>query len=482
MLKLIGKMTEERSLAVSEQKTEDKKPESFITAIKENIQGKSLRHKFNWAKINKLHSQLDILLDLYGPSLLRRVEREDEHFLLAYNAEMLKVQKTLDNIQLGSEKMKKALLSENCILVLEHSLTWFKDEAERLAESIDDQNRDIEIWKERINLYNNEIQTANEKLKRVTKESKDLEIGIGVVEPYESIRPRTVGVRGLKIEAKQNRSPQTALALRGRPKICYIIKYMLMKNEEHGKIVEEVINYHNDQVLRNTEMIAKIEQKMQQVLNQNINPSLNRQIKRTQLLEIFLSSIERTKLQICNRAFKNSRGFSRFGDTCKKRAFSAVNRVKNLRTAPGREPPQIKLCSFTSTDKKSVFIQFLSSPEVYEKIRSIINTELNNATEKNKFWSPEPDKEGMTEPTPYESGAVTTKKQSKFHASHLYAIPQVPDGFRTEYKNKVKKNVLQSSYSKKRPRPDTTGGRIIRPNFAENANNGSLSVGIEYPY
>eukprot|EP00826_Nyctotherus_ovalis_P066644 TRINITY_DN9877_c0_g1_i1.p1 TRINITY_DN9877_c0_g1~~TRINITY_DN9877_c0_g1_i1.p1 ORF type:complete len:501 (+),score=113.27 TRINITY_DN9877_c0_g1_i1:40-1542(+) len=490
-------MTEERSLAIPEYKADDKEqqqadkkqPESFITELKENIHGRVSRPRFNWAKINKLHTQLDTLLDFYGPSLLRKIEREDEDYLLAYNAEMLKVQKTLDSIQLGSEKMKNSLLSENCILVLEHSLTWFKDEAGRLAESIDEQNRDIALWKERIDLYNSEILTASEELKHVTAEVKALEIGTGAVESYEAIRPRTVGTRGLKAEAQ--RTPQTAVALKGMPRICYVIKYMLMKNEERGKILEETVRYHNDQIAKNQDVVIKLEQKLQQALNQSMNPSLGRQIRRTKLLEIFLASIERAKLQICNRAFKNSRGFSRFGDTCKKRAFSAVNRVKNLRTAPGREPLQVRMSSFTATDKKAVFVQFLNSPEVYERIRSIVNSELSIAAEKTKLHESPPailsgadERNQMTyaESTPYGSGTLTGKKQSRFHASHLYAIPQVPEGFRTEYKHRTRKSGLQSSHAKRRPRPDTTGGKVVRPSFIENVNNGSLSAGVDQPY
>eukprot|EP01022_Parablepharisma_sp_SALTPOND_P005849 TRINITY_DN1238_c0_g1_i1.p1 TRINITY_DN1238_c0_g1~~TRINITY_DN1238_c0_g1_i1.p1 ORF type:complete len:572 (+),score=52.82 TRINITY_DN1238_c0_g1_i1:2975-4690(+) len=473
---------------------------TFLTGIRGETgldQVKSEKLARNMERINRLHNQLNTMLDQYGSSLLHKVEKEDEDYLLAYKAEMLKIQKKLDIVRDNTETMRMSLQAGDYIAALERSLAWFKEEAGRLSQGIDDQQRDIAFWKEKIEILENDIKELNEDLKATTEEFKALEIASGQSEDLAGLRPQTVE-KMRKGKAEVTKPKTAAYNVRNRseiPKICHIMDYMLRNGEDKGKITEEIVKYHSSQIEKNEKMLESLEQKIKLVATQNIKPMASRQIRHTQLLEVFLDGVERVKSQISRRVTQYGKGF--FKPQNRRRAFSAVNNKKS-RTISEKEAAQIKLSNFTATDKKAVFVQFMNSPDVYEKIRQIIDAELGKEMEKHEVKLAEPaqgifdDKnennnkanfEGITYTDMMAYGLKEAEEKDaiprnkRFQASHLYAIPQAPEGFRPEAFKK-RKIVSQSFYGGK-SRPGTVGTRIKGLNRPSNPNNASFSVGFK---
>jgi len=458
---------------------------SFITALKENdpkvMNLKRVSRTFGvapidfpsksrwkWSKIATLHDELNKLINKYKQTLLNRVERENNNYLLAYKAEMMKVNKNLQVIQNESEKMKKSLLTEDCIKMLEKSLQWFKDEAGQLSSTIEEQDKDISLWREKVNGFNSDIIKLDEELRKLVEELRGLDAisGESLLNNNEVVRPRTVEEKVLKSQLSRTRRIKASQS-QNVPKICYIVQYMLLHKEDKAKIIDEVTKYHHQLLSKNKEVTEKLQRKMQSTLFQNINSATSKQLKQTTLLKMFLNSVEDVKAQIYVRRVNNKAQV--------RRVVLAAGNHKLI-----KEPTQIKLKSFTATDKRAVFIKFLSNPEVYEKIRSIVNIELNNQIEKSKEQSQgvfdkvkDNVKEGFSI-----TCANDMMEKKKFHASHLSSVPQIPDDLRST-KHKWHRSSTRSSHFR-RSRPGTSALRVQRSSQYAKPRNNSVSINAQY--
>jgi len=446
------------------------------------------------------------MLEQYGNSVIRKVDKEDEDYLLAYKAEMLKVQNKLDIVRNKTNYMKTSLNAEDYIAALEHSLAWFKEEARRLAEGCEEQKHDIEFWNEKISLFEYDIKDLNSELKKITDEVKTLEIASGQADLISEMRPQTANKFFQPSFKKSDDSlkPQTATAKErlNYPKICHVVDYMLRNNEEKGRITEEVCRYHKAQAYKNNDIIKNVEQKIVQISSATANTDFSKHMKKTALLEIFLNSVDRVKSQITRRVTHYKDGF--FKPAGKRRAFSAVGQTKKQRLLTSNletENLQVKLSNFTATDKKAVFIQFMNSPEVYEKIRQIINIEIGKEAEKQEVKTDQseggifeqkgsssnqdPKFSTYTELLPQNNlrsslDTSTNEQPHKFTASHLYSVPHPPDGFKKDShpKNMKRKKINSHSfYGNTKNRPSTVGTALRGLNYpSSNPNNASFTI------
>ena len=477
---------------------------TFLTGIKGELgcdQIKSEKLARNLDKISRFHNQLNLALDQYTSSLVRKVDKEDEDYLLAYRAEMLKIQKKLDTVRDNSDKMKSALQSEDYIRTLERSLAWFKEEAQRLSQSTEDQRKDIAFWKERIKIYEGDIKDLNKELRDVNGQIKSLEAATGdTAEDLLAFRPQTVS-KPVNLHGGRTNAVTSAAPIKKRsktmPKICHVIQYMLINNERKDRIIEETMRYHNTQICKNDEMVRTLEQSIQNVATQEMNPEINRKIRHTPFLEAFLDSVEKVRSQISRRVSRYNKEPAK-----KSRAISAIAHGKKKMFAAAAEEVenqvQVKLGNFTATDKKAVFIQFMNSPEVYEKIKQIIGTEMEKEISKNSVQlntaqcifaekgagnvSVGAKSNNITYTSNMAAGASelieSEEKSNKFQASHLYSAPRIPTGFAAETKRKRKKLASRSFHGVKH-RPGTvipTAANVMMNNSNNNCETGSKNV------
>jgi len=354
---------------------------SFIT----ELLSKSPTFSKKIAKFEKINSEIEKLSDSYKNSNTIKLEKIDDSLFNAYKNEFKIVEEKAKNIKEKIEKQIEMVKNDKGMQILEMTLLWFKKQAAKLAGYISYQNGCLNYLRKFIEQLYEQINDLQKLLLDEVNRVKELEFISG---DYIGTKNSSYNTTFNKSSKSQKLisppSEKSAKLPTNYPKICGIVKYLLIDKAPNYMITESVVNYYKDCKLRNDFLINSYKQnlnnlysKPEYVLENPKNPNTSK------YMTIFTECIEKVKQKNIIKSmssqkmpYKKNNGRSYSVGHSHESSYCEQD-YKNMNIG---EKKINKLSKISSAEKCEILCDFIQNPIIYKKLLQIISNQYNKIT------------------------------------------------------------------------------------------------------
>jgi TPP-dependent indolepyruvate ferredoxin oxidoreductase alpha subunit len=123
------------------------------------------------------------------------LSRHEKDFLSAYKAHMSRVREELITLRDKAEKADQKNKSDQKLNTLENQLEWFREEAVRLGDVCNNQQKEIEKWRAKAEALEEDRKFLEQQIKAAKRQNKLLKTALGRTDDREQIDTHSTDVR-----------------------------------------------------------------------------------------------------------------------------------------------------------------------------------------------------------------------------------------------------------------------------------------------